>query len=496
MSTDTYDLVVVGGGNAGLCAALAAREQGARVLVLERASQEHRGGNSAFTGGLFRAPYTGMDDLRRVMPDLSDAEVDNVDFGTYPQEEFFADLGRVSDYRADPDLLEVVVNDGLDALVWMREQGVRFIPPFGRRSYKDGEVTRFVSGSVIESSGGGAGLVELLYRAAEKAGIEVRYEARARQLLADDKGVQGVAIAKPGGVEEIRGRSVVIASGGFSSNPAWRAAYLGKGWDIARVRGTRYNTGDGIEMALDVGASLAGNWSGCHATPWELNAPEFADQRAQRSFFRAHYHFGIMVNRDGQRFVDEGADYNNFTYAIYGGAILQQPGQFAWQVFDAKSADLLGREEYRSGNSTRVTADTIEALAGKLEGVNADRFLKTVHDYNAAVDHDTTFNPAVLDGKSAADLAIPKSNWANAIDEPPFEAFAVTCGITFTFGGLRIDPQTSGVVDDAGVRIPGLYAAGEIVGGLFYGNYAAGTGLTTGSVFGRQAGVRAVDGAG
>lgn len=491
MTDHDHDLIVVGGGNAGLCAALAARETGARVVVLERAPKEWRGGNSAFTGGLFRAPYTGLDELRRIMPDLSDAEVKNVEFGSYPEDAFFEDLARVSDYRADPDLTETVVRRGQDTLVWMREHGIRFLPPFGRRSVKEGERTIFQSGAVIEASGGGAGLVEMLYVAAERAGIEIRYETRGRSLLTGASGVTGVVTQDPRGTHELRARGVVLAAGGFSSNPAWRAAYLGAGWDLARARGTRFNTGDGLTMAQEVGAGLAGNWSGCHATPWELNAPEFGDPRAARTFFRAHYNFGIMVNRDGDRFVDEGADFKNYTYAKYGRSILEQPGQVAWQVFDAQTYDLLGKEEYRSGNSTRVTADSIEELAGKLEGVDSERFVATVQAYNDAVDRQAPFNPSILDGKGTVGLRVPKSNWATPLEDGPFEAFAVTCGLTFTFGGLRVGTDAA-VLDAGGAAIPGLYAAGEIVGGLFYSNYAAGTGLTTGAVMGQLAGRHAL----
>lgn len=485
-----FDVIVVGGGNAGLCAALSARERGAEVLVLERAPYEWRGGNSSFTGGLFRGPYEGVDDLRELMPDLTEAETANAEFGSYPEESFFDDLARVSDYRADPDLTELVVSRARQTLLWMRDHGVRFLPPFGRRTVeRDGKVF-FQSGAAIEASGGGPGLVEMLYRSVDRAGISVEYGSRAHSLVVRGPGVEGVRVSTPEGPQEVKGKSVVLASGGFSSNPAWRAAYLGPGWDLARVRGTRFNTGDGISMALEIGAELAGNWSGCHATPWELYAPEFGDPKAARSFFRAHYNYGIMVNRHGRRFVDEGANFKDYTYARYGRAILEQPGHFAWQIFDAQVEELLGREEYRSGNTTRVTADTLEELAERLEGVDSRRFLATVHAYNDAVDRDTPFNPAVLDGKGTTGLDVPKSNWATPIERAPFEAFAVTGGLTFTFGGLRVDTNGS-VLAAGGEPIRGLYAAGEIVGGLFYGNYAAGTGLTTGAVIGKIAGERA-----
>ncbi|HXD90739.1 MAG TPA: FAD-binding protein, partial [Candidatus Binataceae bacterium] len=203
--------------------------------------------------------------------------------------------------------------------------------------------------------------------------------------------------------------------------------------------------------------------------------------------FQKHsYPFGIMVNARGRRFVDEGADFRNYTYAKYGRAILEQPGQFAWQVFDHKVAHLL-RDEYRIKRVTRVSAQTLEELAGKLEDVDAKGFLAEVGAYNAAVQTGVAFNPNIKDGRGTSGLAVEKSNWANTLDTPPFEAYAVTCGITFTFGGLRIDDDGA-VINTDGLPIRGLYAAGELVGGLFYFNYPGGTGLMSGSVFGRIAG--------
>ena len=239
-------------------------------------------------------------------------------------------------------------------------------------------------------------------------------------------------------------------------------------------------------MAVDIGASTAGNWSGCHAVGWDRNAPEFGDLAVGDQFQKHSYPFFIMVNADGERFVDEGADFRNYTYAKYGRVILEQPAQFAWQVLDAKVAHMK-RDEYSIRQVTRVQAASIEELADKLEGVNSGQFLQTIRDYNAAVSDEVPFNPNVKDGRRTNGLAIDKTNWANTIDTPPFEAYAVTCGLTFTFGGLRTD-NNSQVVDTNFDPIPGLYAAGECVGGLFYFNYPGGSGLTTGSVFGRIAG--------
>ncbi len=288
----------------------------------------------------------------------------------------------------------------------------------------------------------------------------------------------------------MKAKSVVLASGGFEANPEMRARYLGPGWELAKVRGTRFNVGDGIQMALDIGAAAYGNWSGCHATGWDRYAPEFGDVNVGDQFQKHSYIFGLLINADGKRFVDEGLDFHSFTYAKYGGEVLKQPGQFAWQVFDAKVTKLL-RSEYRIKFMTKVSANTLEELAPKLEGVNAEGFLKTVREYNAAVMKDVPFNHVIKDGKGTVGIEPPKSNWAQALDTPPFDAYATTCGITFTFGGLRIVKDSGQVLDSNQQPIPGLYCAGEMVGGLFYFNYPSGTGLVSGAVFGRIAGAGA-----
>jgi len=261
---------------------------------------------------------------------------------------------------------------------------------------------------------------------------------------------------------------------------------LGPNWDLAKVRGTPYNTGDGIRMAMNIGASTAGNWSGCHAVGWERNAPEFGDLEVGDGFQKHSYPFGIIVNAKGERFVDEGADFRNYTYAKYGREVLAQPGHFAWQIFDSKTLHLL-RDEYRIKQVTKVSADSIEELAEKLDGVDAHAVVQTIKNFNAAVQTDISFNPNVKDGRCTKGLALPKSNWANRLDEGPFEAYAITCGITFTFGGLRIDVNARVQSTDY-APIPGLFAAGELVGGIFYNNYPGGTGLINGAVFGKIAG--------
>ncbi len=484
-----WDVIVVGAGNAAFCAALAARASGVSVLVLERAPFTERGGNSMFTAGAMRFTYEGVDDLRRLMPDLGPEDFARTDFGAYTEAQFFDDMGRVTEYRTDPELCELLVTQSRATMMWLKDQGVRFQPIYGRQAFKVDGKFKFWGGLTVEAWGGGPGLVEALTAAATGAGIEILYRARALSLIHGDAGVTGVT-ARIGGVTvRLAAGAVVLAAGGFESNAEWRTRYLGPGWDLARVRGTRFNTGDGIRMALDIGAMPYGNWSGCHAVGWDMNAPPFGDLGVGDGFQKHSYPFGIMLNARGQRFVDEGADFRNYTYAKYGRAILEQPGQFAWQVFDRKTMHLL-RDEYRIKRVTKVAAGTLEDLVAKLEGVDGAAALSTLRAFNAAVARDVPFDPNVKDGRRTQGLAIDKSNWANSIDEPPFAAFGVTCGITFTFGGLKIDAEAR-VSDADGEAIGGLFAAGELVGGLFYFNYPGGAGLMSGAVFGRIAGAAA-----
>jgi tricarballylate dehydrogenase len=485
----SYDVVVVGAGNAALCAALAARENGTSVLVLERAPYAERGGNTAYTAGAMRVVYRGVEDILELCPDLTQEQVDETDFGAYTEEQFFDDMARVTEYRTDPDLTEILVKRSYDTLRWMRGKGVRFLPIYGRQAFKVDGRFRFWGGLTVETWGGGPGLVDALTKTTLESGAEIVYGAAAMSLLMEHRRIVGVRVRHEGVMREIHARAVVLASGGFEANSEWRTRYLGPGWDLAKVRGSRFNMGDGIRMALEIGAMPWGHWSGAHAVGWELNAPTFGDLSVGDGFQKHSYPFSMMVNARGERFVDEGADFRNYTYAKYGRVILEQPGQFAWQVFDQKVTHLL-RDEYRIRQVTKVTANTLEDLVRKMDGVDPDGFLRTVQEYNAAVRTDVPFDPNVKDGRGTSGLAIPKSNWANTLDEPPYEAYAVTCGITFTFGGLRI--TTSGeVVDTEEAVIPGLYACGELVGGIFYFNYPGGTGLTNGAVFGRLAGTSA-----
>ena len=485
-----YDIVIVGAGNAALCAAIAACERGARTLVLEKAPEYFRGGNTYFTGGIIRCAYNGIEDIKALIPDMTPEEEASVDVGKYTEDEFYSDLMRVTEGLADPELAQILVSESHPTLRWLREKGVRFVLAFGRQAFqKDGKY-HFWGGLLVESVGAGKGLSDQQFDVAQRLGAEIRYQTKGIRLMQNTQGnVCGVVVQGPDGFEEIPSKTVVLASGGFEANAEMRTRYLGQGWELAKVRGVPYNTGDGIRMALDIGAQSHGHWSSCHAVAWDVNAPPFGDRTITELFQKHSYPFGLIVNLDGKRFVDEGADFRNYTYAAYGREILKQPLGAAFQIFDDKVKHLL-RDEYRIAQVTMATSNSIEELADRL-GINRDGFVQTIRAFNAAVQAGH-FDPTVLDGKCTKGISPAKSNWALPIDTPPFIGYGVTCGITFTFGGLKINARGQ-VMDAEGNPMPGLYAAGELVGGLFYHNYPGGSGLASGAVFGKLAGSSAAE---
>ena len=485
---ESCDVLVVGAGNAALTAALAAAEQGASVMVVEKAPIYLRGGNSYFAGGLFRFAYEGLEDVLGLVGDVSDEQRDSTDVGSYPETTFYADVMRVTEGLSDPEMVQLLVSQSYPAMIWMRDQGVPWILAYGRQAFTQSGVLRFWGGLVVESVGAGKGLSDRLFELVERAGVKTLYQTKLTALMADRRGrVVGATVRDTDGYREIDAKSVVLACGGFEANPEMRARYLGAGWELAKVRGTQFNTGDGIRAALDIGAQPFGHWSGCHAVAWDLNAPPYGDRNIADLFQKHSYQFGLIVNVEGKRFVDEGADFRNYTYAKYGREILCQPQRAAFQLFDDKTKHLL-RDEYSIPQASVVRASTIGELADGL-GIQREALEQTVAEYNDAI-QPGEFDPTALDGKRTAGIEPPKSNWALPLDTPPYAGFAVTCGITFTFGGLRIDSGGQ-VLDTEDAKIPGLYAAGELVGGLFYVNYPGGAGLMAGAVFGRLAGASA-----
>ena len=483
-----YDVIVAGAGNAALAAANSAREAGAeRVLVLEKANRRERGGNTFFSGGLFRIAFDDPRDLAAMVPDAGERIPGFFeDALAYTKEDFWADLLRVTRGKTDRELATILIDNSFDAIRWARGfGGVPMEPATTLSGIRVGNRIKWQKGAIIRAEHEGIGLSTAWFKAAERNGIEIRYETAAADLLRDRKGaVAGVVARGPDGPEEISAGAVVLGCGGFEANAQWRAQYLSAPWDHAKVRGTAHNQGDGLRMALAIGALPWGQWSGRHATPISNEWPDFADRGRTDKSNRLSYPYGVMIDRTGERFCDEGEDFGLYTYAKYGGEILRRPGGLAWQVFDAQTVHLL---EPRYATSEPVLADTLEELVEKLELDDRPRALRTLREYNEAARGPEGFDPSRKDGLATSGLSPDKTNWALRLDSPPFAAYSATGGITFTFGGLKVDASAR-VVGTDWRPIGGLYCCGEMVGGLFHFNYPGGTGLVSGAVFGRLAG--------
>lgn len=482
-------VIIVGTGNAALCAAIAALEGGAKVLLLEKADEALAGGNTKYTAGAMRFAYDGADDLLPLLRNPDDPRLPHTDFGSYTKEKFSADLLGFNDGRPLSDEQVTLVEKSGETLNWLAFHDVKFEPIYARQSFeKDGKHI-FWGGLTLSAQNEGVGLFEMELAAVTRMGGKVRYDSAVTGLIVDQDRVTGVRV----GAEEIHADAVILASGGFEASEEMRIRHMGPDWKAAKVRGTPHNTGDGLRMAMQAGAVDHGLFSGCHATPMDLHMADFGNldlpPGERKKYRKISYFLGVMLNADGQRFVDEGANFRNYTYAQYGSAILGQPGQFAWQVFDSKVFDLL-YDEYRFHDAHFVEADTLEGLAAQMKGVDAEAALATLSAYNAAVDDTVTFDPTVLDGKGTRGLDLPKSHWAQRIEQGPFRAYPVTGGITFTYGGLKVN-ENGNVLGENDEVIKGLFACGELVGGVFFAGYPGGSGLTSGAVFGRRAGAGA-----
>ena len=479
-------VVIVGSGNAALCAGIAALEAGAQVTMLEKGDASLAGGNTKYTAGAMRFAYGSGHDLMPLIAGRNDPRLARADFGSYPEERFASDLEGFNEGRPLSDEQRTLVEQSYPTLRWLAGHGVTFEPIWDRQSFeKDGRRV-FWGGLTLAAAGEGVGLWEMERAAFERLGGTLRLGAAVTGLLRVGERIAGVCV----GDEEIAADAVVLASGGFEANDALRAEWMGAEWAPAKVRGTPLNTGDGLRMALEAGAARHGAYSGAHATPMDLHMKDYGNlgipHGERKNYRKISYFLGVMLNADGQRFVDEGINFRNYTYAQFGKAVLEQPGSRAWQIFDAKVLDLL-YGEYRFHDAHFVEAETLSGLIAKLEGIDRDGALATLSAYNGAVDDGVPFDPTVLDGKGTRGLDLPKSNWAQRIDTPPFRAFPVTGGITFTYGGVRVD-ERGAVLREDGTPIPGLHACGEMVGGVFFGGYPGGSGLTSGAVFGRRAG--------
>jgi len=503
--TTSFDCIVVGSGHAGSCAAISAIEGGCkRVVIVEKGPKEWAGGNGYFTAGAHRTVHDGLPDLLPIVQSVTPEVASTIDMDPYSTANFTEDIMRLGDFKSDPAMVEAVVSGSRDAVGWLAERvQVPFILSFHRQAYLVDGRQKFWGGMVLSVDNGGKGLIAAHQRALDRNGVQVWFETPAIELILENGLVTGLVVLREGKRLRLTASAVILACGGFESSAKLRAEHLGTDWHRAKVRGTPYNTGDGLELARSVGGKLTGDFAHCHSTCWDANAPDDqGDRELSNQFTKSGYPLGLMLNGLGERFVDEGYDFRNYTYAKFGREILRQPGGYAFQVWDSKAVQWLRKEEYDDGIVEKIWAQSIPDLAEKLKpkGLeNAETLVETITAYNTAVrafqgeNPSLKWDPAVKDGLSTQSshlaLELPKSNWALPLDQPPFLAVKVACGITFTFGGLAIDPATSGVISEvSGKPIPGLLCTGELVGGIFYGNYPGGSGLTAGAVFGRKAG--------
>ena len=456
--TKTYDVLIAGGGNAALCAAITARQAGASVILLESAPRAFRGGNSRHTRNL-RAMHDKPNDV------LTDA---------YPEDEYWDDLLRVTGGNTDEALARMTIRASSGVFGWMQANGVRFQPSL-TGTLNLGRTNAFFLG-------GGKALVNAYYVTAERLGIEILYDTEVLSLNLDDGAVRSVDITYRGFPETLHARCVVAASGGFQANLDWMRQNWGDAVDNFVIRGTPYNRGRVLKNLLDQGVASIGDPTQCHAVALDARAPKFDGGITTRL---DSVPFSIVVNQLGERFYDEGEDVWPKRYAIWGRLIAQQPEQIAYSICDAKAFPLFMPSVYPA-----IKADTLAELAAKLK-LDPDKVQATVAAYNAAVVPGQSFDNTKLDGNRTKGLTPDKTNWARTIDKPPFYAYPLRPGITFTYLGVRVNERAQ-VLMENGQPAGNLYASGEIMAGNILGRgYLAGFGMTIGTVFGRIAGQEA-----
>ena len=482
-------VVVVGSGNAALCAGIAALEKGAEVTIIEKADKIEAGGNSKYTAGAMRYVYNNNAEIFPLLKDPNDYRIPQTEFGAYTRQNFQSDLLGFNEGKPLSLHQHILIDQSYDTMRWLSNHNIRFEPIYSRQCFKKDGKYIFWGGLILATDGEGVGLIEEELKEFKRLGGKIIYETEALELITNNNQIKGVRTSN----EDIDSEAVILGCGGFEANPELRIKFLGEKWRKSKVRGTQHNMGKGIEMAMAVGAAFHGLPDGCHATPMDYNMPNYGNlslpHLERKNYRKICYYLGVMVNIIGKRFVDEGSNFRNYTYAQFGKAILNQPEQKAWQIFDSKVKHLL-YNEYNFWDARYVEAQSIEALVQQMEGVNESTLLHTIAEYNDAADESVSFDPTILDGKSTKGLDLNKTNWATKLDTPPFRAYPVTCGITFTYGGLKVDSDAR-VLNEKDEIINGLYACGELVGGVFYHGYPGGSGLTSGAVFGRLAGYSA-----
>ncbi len=482
---ETYDVIVIGGGSAAFEAAISAKTAGAgRVVMLEKAPETEFGGNARFSHTGFRFVHSGAKEIREFVPDLDEATFQRMHVPPYTHENFLADLNRVTQGQIDPVLADAFVGQSNAAVHWMKDIGIKWEM---EKTIEVDNKLYFEPGINIHPIGGGLGLLLALREIALKHGIEIRYDSKVRAVHGNERQIDGVRVSAPSGEYDLDGRAVICCSGGFQASAEMRARYLGTNTDFLRVRGSKHNTGEVLQAMLAIGAKAAGHWQGAHMTPIDSAAPAVETPLLEggkgNSMNRYDYPYSITVNNLGLRFYDEGEAKHSYTYAKTGRAVLAQPGASAFQIYDQTGVDLFRRG--RNYTATVFEADTIAELAKKI-GIEPAVLVHTVEEFNAACRKDVPFDPRKLDGKCTVGISPPKSHWAEPIVRPPFRAYQVTAGITFTFGGLQVDTKAQ-VINTGHRAIHGLFASGDVVG-LFFHNYPSCTGQTRNAVFSYLAG--------
>ena len=491
MAESEPHIAVVGAGLTGLSAAIAAREEGAAVTVLEKGAEFDVGGNASFSGGLFMFSYDGPDDITALAAEPVEAlQAHRLEAPAYAEDAYVAELLEMSGGRADVNLARALAERSRDTMHWLARCGVPFEFTRAGAHVRDG-VLGVLPGQALQVAGEGYTrglyLIRPLLRHAESLGVRVRYAAPVVDLLHREGRVAGVVVTVDDGArEELAADAVVIASGGYQASRELRREHLGPEWEHVRLRGTRHSDGGGTLAAVRAGAATSGDWTRCHSAAVHPGTPSPRRNDAPSPPALHGFWLGVMVNRAGERFVDEGPGLWARNYSKMGKAIMSQPGAEAFQVFDQRTA---GRVRALFTPTVEPVSDpTVAGLAAKLD-LPPDALESTIAAFGRAVSDDL-FDPGVLDGKHTVGIEPPKSNWANPLDSPPFVAYHAVAGLTFTFAGLRIDPDGH-VLDDDGEHVPGLYGGGEAAGGLFFGDYPAGAALMRAAVFGRTAGRRA-----
>lgn len=449
-----YDIAVVGGGNAALCAAITAAEAGAKVLILEAAPKDYRGGNSRHTRN-FRCMHSGP------LGPLVES---------YEEEEYFADLMKVTAGKTDETLARLAIRTSQECLPWLKDHGVRFQPSLSG--------TLSLARTNAFFMGGGKSLVNALYRTAEGLGVDMQYDAQVTHLELEGQQVTRVDYSQNGQKLSVTPKAVVVASGGFQADLDWLTRAWGPAAQNFLIRGTPYNTGVVLADLLDQKVESVGDPTQCHAVAIDGRAPKFDGGIVTRLDCVP---FSIVVNKDGDRFYDEGEDVWPKRYAIWGRLVAGQPDQIGHVIIDSKSIELFMPSVFPP-----IVADTIEELADKL-GVPAQKLRATVDQFNTACGDTSAFHPTELDGVTTTGLEPPKTNWARPICDPPYYGYSLKTGVTFTYLGFKVDENAQ--CSTASGPITNLWAAGETMAGSILGQgYLAGFGMTIGTVFGRIAG--------